>query len=441
MEKKIDKWLEKRSWKDLSFLVRNIKPKLASLIDELSPTDDFSFYVARYPYGALIVDKGILQVMNTDGQLVPLHHSSIPNKVKDDLGYNKMIPTGLVSHNSIETFFITQHRTVPASLYGLGDFVALWHVLEGMHSYQAGPIWTISSGARTIYMLPKITDKNSYHALKKKYHLHFPIPKTLNDHWQIFSDLANHPQFPKKWHSEIIIFSGKWFSKMEDRAFAPLVKYFLEEVWHSSLFRRNQSVFDFAFSLAQENKNLKPNPYLADTVKHLIAMGDGFSPGLATAIDNSAAPISGLQQVFLEDYGLKKYAPVLMHLHHFSMQTNRPVYYSLETPTTPIFSPRSSRLSSKMVDMRELKHLTEILLSEILKGNLYVEETPLFDIARNVRYKFYHSEKDQLNEISGITDLTKTDDSFTKTLINSKKHAFPDYSPFFRGCISISKGT
>ena len=440
MDMNQSQWLEEFSWSEVSDRVNKTKPKLASLINELSPSVDFSLYVAKYPYGAMILDKGVFQLMNSDGQLVPLHHASISSKTKLDLSYNKLMPTGIVSQNSIETFFMTKNRTASSSLYGSGNMVALWHVLEGKNSYQAGPIWNISSGARTIYMLPKITDKQSYHALKKKYQLNLPVPQTLNDHWQIFHDLTSHPKFSNPWHSEIIFFSRKWFSQIDEKTFAPLFKYLFEEAWHSSLFKRNQFIFDFAFSLAQENRNLKPNPYLADTVKHLITMGDGFSPGLAVAIDNLSAPITGLQKIFIEDYGLKKYSPVLMHLHHFSTDVNRPVYYSLETPTTTVFSPRSNRLSSKMVDIRELKYLTEILLSEILKGTLSVEETPLFDIARNIRYRFYHSEKDQLNEISNIIDLAQIDDSFTKTLIDDKTYAFPEFSPFFRGCVSISKG-
>jgi len=39
-------WVEKRSWKDISSLVKNIKPKLASIIDDLSPSDDYYFYIA-----------------------------------------------------------------------------------------------------------------------------------------------------------------------------------------------------------------------------------------------------------------------------------------------------------------------------------------------------------------------------------------------------------
>lgn len=429
--------LRKYSWKDLRVKVKKINPELSNIIDDLSPKDEYALYVAQYPYGALIVDRGVFQVINDKGHLVPLTDSSIPCEIREDLTYNKMIPTGLISENSIETFFRAKKHTIPASLYGLGDMLALWHVLEGNQTYQAGPVWNISSGARTIFMLPKVTDKSCYQALKARYGLKL-IPQDLNEHWSIFSHLANHPYFPEQWHSEIIFFSCKWFSNLKDKAFSHFFKHLLHKVWHSSSFRRNQFIVDFAFSVAQENRNLKPNPYLADTVRYLMSIGDGTVPGLTPAIDSSAAPIKGLQKIFLDDYGLKKYAPVIMHPHHFSLNTNRPVYYSLEVPTTTIFSPRSSRQSSKMVDMRELKHITDILLSEILKGTLYVQETPLFDLAKNIHYNFFHSEKDQFNEILSSSYLSQTNNAFTKTLIDMKNYDFPEFSPFFRGCVSIS---
>lgn len=429
--------MEKHSWSSLRAKIKKIKPELANIIDELSPSDKYALYILKYPYGALIVDRGVFQVINENGMLVPFQHPSIANKTKEDLSYNKMIPTGFVSKNSIETFFVAKNHTIPASLYGLGDMLALWHVLEGNSTYQVGPVWNISSGARTIFMLPKITDKSSYKTLKAKYALKV-IPKNLNEHWQIFSHLANHPAFSEEWHSEVIFFSKKWFANLKDKAFSQLFRHLLHDVWVSSSFRRNQFIVDFAFSVAQEQRNLKPNPYLADTVRYLMSVGDGTVPGLTPAIDNSSAPIAGLQKIFLDDYGLKKYAPIIMHPHHFSVEKNRSVYYSLEVPTTTVFSPRSSRQESKMVDMRELKHITEILLSEILKGTLYVQETPLFDLAKNIQYKFYHSEKDQLDEVSSIFELSEGNSEFTKTLIDSKEYAFPEFSPFFRGCVSIS---
>jgi hypothetical protein len=98
-----------------------------------------------------------------------------------------------------------------------------------------------------------------------------------------------------------------FLSRKHDKEWESFTKYLLNEVWKLSTFRRDQFIFDFAFSLVQENRNLKPNPYLSDTARNLIAIGSGESPGFSVALDDSEAPVSALQKIFIEDYGLKKY--------------------------------------------------------------------------------------------------------------------------------------
>lgn len=427
------------SWKVLSEHIRSVNKEFAAIVDALSPSDDYTLYLADYPYGALILDKGVFQIKNSEGHLVPLYHASIPQHIKDDLTYTGTMPVGMITGNAIETFFATHNRIIPASLYGQGNMISLWSALEDSHSYHAGPMWNVSSGARTICMTPKISDKVCHNNLKVKYGLKLPVSRDLIDHWSIFQALANHSSFSQPWKSEMVFFSKKWFQHRDDKRWANFYRYLLNEVWQGSIFRRNQFVFDFAFSLVEETRNLKPNPYLADTVKHLIGIGTGEVPGMTPAINDVAAPITGLQKVFIEDYGLKKYAPVIMHIHHLLPDERRALYYSLEMPTTTVFSPRSSRFSSKMVDMRELRHILEVLQSEIIKGNICVEKTPLYSLARDINYSFYHSETDSQNEILPVIQLLDKDPSFTKSLIDEEDYAFPEFSPFFRGCIALSR--
>lgn len=427
--------LKRYCWASIQDYIKKINPDFSAVIDKISPSEKYAIYHVKYPYGALILDKGVFHIPNRENFLVPISHSSVPNSIKEDLGYTDTMPMGMILENSIETFFVTKDRIIPASLFKKGDLVSLWCVLEDYDNYHKGPLWSITSGARTICMLPKITDKNSYRQLKLKYGLKSPIPKSLNDHWEIFFHLTSHEKFINNWSSEIILFGKKWFENKNDFAWTEFYRYLLKEAWAASSFRRNQFIFDFAFSLIQKNKNLKPNPYLADTVRHLIAVGSGSSPAFTPAIDDTAAPILRLQEVFLRDYGLKKYAPVIMHLHHFSAKERRPVYYSFEMPTTTVFSPRSSRISSKMTDMRELKYILEVLLSEILKGNVDVHKTPLYEIAKNVKYNFYHTDRDQYSEIANTLNVLHFDQYFSA---NSFEYAFPEFSPFFRGCISVS---
>lgn len=431
--------LQKQSWSDVCDAVRTSDPMLADVIDELSPTPKYGFYVVDYPYGDLILNKGSFQLRNQDNVLVPLSHQSIDSKIRDDLTYTGTVPVGMVIQNSIETFFTFETQTLPSSLYGRGSMVALWGLFDAVQSYQAGPLWSISSGVRTLCMLPRVTDKVCYATLKRKYELRQHVPARLSDHWKIFAALANSAEFPQPWTSKMLYFSKEWFSHQNDKKWSKFYLTLLKKAWNGSVVKRNQFISDFAFSSIQKNRGLKPNPYLVDTAKHLVSIGLGGSPGFKPATDNAAAPIQGLQKVYVEDYGLKK-LPIIMQLQHFSPLLSDSIYYSLEMPTTLIFSPRSSNGVSRMVDMRELRHLLDTFFEEIASSRLLTEGTPLFNLSKNVKYGFYHVDIDQYNEISQITDIAEKDPNFKKILYsNAKELSFSDAAPFFTGCVSLSR--
>lgn len=431
--------LKRYTWDEVRKDIKKVDQKLATVIDEISPPDSHSLYIGEYPYGDLILNKGIFQVINDDGLLVPLSHSSIDSEVQQDLSYTGTIPVGIINQNSIETFFIFENRTIPSSFYTSGGIISLWSVFEGNNSYQVGPLWSISSGARTVCMLPKITDKACYETLQHKYSIKQPTPRTLGEHWKLFTSIANHKAFSQEWSSKIIYFSKRWFEHKDDRAWASFYQLLLKKAWDDSTIKRNQFIFDFAFSLAQKSCGLKPNPYLADTVKHLVNICMGGLPGFKPATDNTAAPVAGLQKTYIEDYGLKK-LPIIMQPYHFSWPSKEPLYYSLEMPTTTIFSPRSSNGVTRMVDMRELKHLLEVFFSEILNCNLMVEKTPLFKLAKSVQYNFYHTDEDKYSEITPVTEMVALDSRFNKLLYNTDSDlAISEFASFFRGCISLSR--
>lgn len=432
--------LIKCSWNDVRNSVSLVNPELKEIIDDLSPSNDHALYMSEYPYGALIVENGVFRVMNDAGKLVPLYHSSIDSKVKKDLGYAGTMPVGIIADNSIETFFMNGHRPVPSAFYTKGSVVSVWEILEGKHSYQDGPLWNISAGARTICMLPKITDKTGNDNLKRKYQFQLSLANSsLSNHWAIFRAIANHNNFSQfHWRSKIIYFSKNWFDHAKDKSWDSFYRFMLMQAWQDPLFKRNQFVLDLAFYLAQKDNNLKPNPYLADTVRHLIQLGTGNIPGLMPAINDIAAPVSGLQEAYLEDYGLKK-LPVIMHSHHFSLEEDIPIYYSLQLPTTAAFSTRSSKIYSKMSDLRELKGLLGAFLSEIAKGLVEAKKRQLANLARDVAYNFYHCEDDRQGEILSASRIIDLDSDFYKTPFKIEGLDFADFAPFFRGCISISK--
>lgn len=425
--------LREIKWSDLHDEVSKLCPEIARIVKDIGCDD--SVYEISYSYGELIVDKGVFQIPNDEGLVVPITHASIPNNVKNALGYSGTIPLGLVLENSIESYLLTKDRIIPSSILQSSQFISLWRVLEESTSYHTGSFWNISSGARSICMIPHITDRIGYKGIKSKFNLKLNIPETLFEHWSLFVKLAKHPEFYQQWQSRILFFPEKWLARKSDIRWQEFFLCLHKIAWEKSSFRRNQFIFDFAFSCMQENRNLRPNPYLADTVRHLIAVGSGAIPGFKVATNNIAAPISGLQKVFLEDYGLKRYAPSIVHSAHF--EQDNPVYYSFQIPTTIVFSPKSRKKNTAIESLEEVKHIMETLLAEVLRGKLEVENTPLYDLARNVRYSYYHGDKYKNNEVQVCADIEKIDPSFTKTLTNDTDYLFPEFSSFFWGCISI----
>lgn len=430
--------LQRVKWQEISPRVKMLLPEFATIIDNLNPDHNHNLYLVNYPYGAAILDQGVFQIPNADNHLVPLNHSTIPQQIKNDLGYCGTIPLGLMLENSIETFMRADQRVIPSTMLTPGKFISLWRVLDEGISFHAGRFWNVCSGARSICMLPKITDANGYKAIKAKHGLKLKVPQKLIEHFELFSSIIQHIPTEIPWQSSLLFFPQHWFSHQKDGAWVKFYHYLLNTVWQGAAFRRNQFIFDFAFSRAQENRNLRSNPYLADTVRHLVAIGCGAVPAFTPAIDQTAAPIDLLQSVFVESYGLKRYAPTIMHLQHFSPQSQNPVYYSFQIPTTTVFSPKSRKVSSTMVELQEVKHIMEILLTEILKGNLEVENTPLFELAKNVHYEYFHSEKDKADEIQQASLIAELNPKFTHLGSGDGDYQFAEFAPFFRGCISIS---
>lgn len=102
--------LQQVSWISVRNQVKQIAPQFAQVIDDIVPPEDHYLYHIEYHYGAIIVNKGVFQIPNIEKRIVPINHSTISQKIKDDLGYSGTIPLGLVTENSIEAFMCTNTR-------------------------------------------------------------------------------------------------------------------------------------------------------------------------------------------------------------------------------------------------------------------------------------------------------------------------------------------
>ncbi len=430
--------IEELYWQDARDDIVAVNPDLAKVIDNMDPSKEYTLFRVRYPFGALILDEGRFLLPLVNGNIVSIDDPLVPKNTRARLAYNRSNPAGVMINNAAELFMKLGEHVIPFSMMSPGKIFGLWRALDPQFSYHQEHVWSICSGARSLLMMPKISDAISHRRLQREYGLRIAPAKNLHDQWQLFTELANRPQFPQPWHTEILFFSNTWFEEKDDDAWIRFHHFLLRQSWYTAYFWRNQFIWDFIFSRAQVNRNLKPNPYLADTAKYLLAVGEGVAPGFKIATDDMAAPISTMQQIYLESYQLKNYAPLFMHLKHFDIHDyHHPVYYSLQYPTTSDFSLKSRRLSSAMEELREIRHIMRSVQAEILSGKLNMGNTPLYELANVVDFQYYHSDKDQFGEISSSKNLPEHDPAIQSQLAKFPGRVFPETSPFVRGCIRI----
>lgn len=426
-------------WRDVCSSLTILNPKLAEIIDRLCLEDSFYFYKVSYPFGATILDKGLFYVPLENGEIVPINDAQVNSQIQKDLQYAENgLPTGILLKNSYELFIDTEDRILPVIVPAAGEVLSLWKQLDEPPGFHAINIFSAKAGARSIFMLANIADYMSHHNLRRDFNVHHQPPATLLDQWDIFKSISDYTK--NSWRLEILLLPGIWLEKIKsDFAWHELYQFFLQHAWHSSRYERNQIFYEYAFSCAQANRNLKPNPCLLDTVRHIISITLSSAPGFRPATDESLGPIALFQEAYVESYGLKKYAPTIMHPAHFDLfkKESQSVYYSLQLPTTLSFLPRSRQLFSTLFDMRETRYITKIFMEELAKNNRQFSKTILGEIPKLVEYEFFHNKPDQHQEIILTDYMLKIDPSLNSSLYKLSSTEFSANGTFLRGCIRI----
>ncbi|HLF67227.1 MAG TPA: hypothetical protein VI522_06370, partial [Gammaproteobacteria bacterium] len=354
----------------------------------------------------------------------------LPAKIRKNLDYSP-IPLLLLLNNSCEVFITNNERIIPMHFAKSGALVGLFEALDYMTQNQSEPLWDVCAGARSIFMLPHITEKQGINRLMKAYRLPHNIQlKYLSDQWEIFKHIAEKEKAAAPWSCEVLFFTKKWFDSQEDLAWSKFYRYVFQSGWQRIQFSFNQIERAFIWQAiieVVEKRNLKPRHYIADTVKHLFALASNRYPGFIP-IDNeqAAAPIKLLQQIFTDIYGLKNYYPTFMGPRTLDQMTGQPIYYSLNFPTLvegiPPLEKKSNRI---MVDLREVK----LLIDTFKERSSFLEQHPKFKL---IKFDYFHTEKDIYDEIKLSEAIAAEDPRF-----HYSELPFCMHSPFWRGCIRI----
>lgn len=433
----------KIDWSDVRERVAKVEPEFARLVDELNPDKSFPLFLIYLPYGVLKGDTQSSYLPDGKGNYYRLSDAHAPKEIIKYLGYGVGgSPMGMVLEKQLEYFIDLKHKniTIPWLVYSPGQFFPFSTILDcnSDHVYAPNGLLTVTSGARSTFMLPNIGCNTHHVNLKCDYNIQSMAPKTLYDHWTLFKNIIHSDVVKCDWKSCLMYFSEKWVNQLHnDKAWMKLKLYLHEKAWQKFEYERNRIYYDIAFSLIQEKRNLKPNPYLADTAKHLFATALGAVPGYVPACDEEALPVNILQQIFMESYGLKKYIPTIMQPEHFDFEKHQsPIYYSLQHPSTHVFSPKSREVSSTLSEILELEYIMRIFREELSNDANICSDTVIGKIARQVSFHYYHNKLDRQRIIVRSSDMPTRDERFTIRHENTAAK-FASDAPFVRGCVSI----
>lgn len=418
--------IEELPWEKVKDEIWQANPSLASILEQFEPK--YTFIKARYHFGDKILNQGVIHLPTADGSMIPLNSDQVPESIRKKLSYS-YVPLALILTRSVEVYFETEDRVMPSKLFATGTTFGLWEAFDPPPSEFVRKVWNLSAGARSVFMLPKIADGIAHARLKRDYGITAYPPKKLLFQNKVFTDLAHHTPKKDTWYCDVLFFCNKWLEEHEENlSCVKLHKYWIHEAWKQSFNCRNQMSYDVAweaFSKEVTRRNWKPRPYIINTIKHLMAIGEGIFPGFAPAGDSEvAAPIGLIQEAYMKSYMLKQYVPTIMQPHHLK-DSDKPVYYSLYLPTLLEYAPQADNARSIMADMRELKMLMKVLLASTNTNE--------------VSYDFFHCDDDQFSEIRNSREMPDEDKNLVDYPKKYGKLGFADNSPFLRGCVRISR--
>jgi hypothetical protein len=428
------------SWKDFRDSVKEVNQGFYEVIEQINPSDKYGLIEVTCPYGEKITDLGTICLPDKDGVFRRLDDPRLPNKYRELLGYCPT-PLTLQLTNGAEVFVDTTERIIPLNIFAPGDLYGLFEALMPLTGCPISPCWSVTAGARSVFLGAKVTDAIGHKRLKEKYGVKVQPPNKLHKQWEIIKTIASRSDRETPWTCKILLFSKEWFEeKNNDNGWLRFQNFLLKESWIQSKYMRSKSELSImweAFALAVRDAGLKPGSYLLDTLMHEIFLANGAIPGFVVADDSELLlPSLSIENAYENDYQLKEYASIVMHAWRFGQMGNyHPLHYSLAYPTMLEGTPTTRHLTSSIIsELRDLKELMKTL------QHVWAERHILaYDLLKDVTIEYYHSEEDKFQQIKNSSLLLKDNPELEKNMLRFKDKIFPHQGPFFRGCLRISK--
>ncbi|MBP9742336.1 MAG: hypothetical protein KBD37_03160 [Burkholderiales bacterium] len=432
--------IEEINWDSASKLLQNLHPNLVKVINNVSPDTSLTLYKASYPFATPVINRGNIQLPLAEGGTISVNSDSLPPQLANDLHYgnNNRTPLGVLLNRNAEFYLPIGDRIMPYEVLSPGNMFGLAKIVDSVinrrrqHSNSSPFIWNLNAGARSIFMLSKISNAVNHRKLKKVHNLSLNQPDGYPEHCLVFEDILKNGS--SQWRLEVLYFSNKWLDKLSDPAWSLVYNELLNihrssyKMWHNEIL-----IWHTAFNLIEQSSNLSVfMPYALATARHLFVIAANSAPGFRPATDELSAPILTLQEAYIKNYELTN-QPVIMEPAQFVGGSNLPVYYSLNYPTLAESNAKILRSHSNIRVLEQIQCVVKKYQEGIL-ANCENSPASLYHAASTVQFSYYHNDPTDYKQISNSALLFDKDSRFS----HGKKNDFPFSGAFINGCIKIS---
>lgn len=356
------------------------------------------------------------------GESIFKNGKAMPHELPSDLGFFLIIDRG------VEVFIESPLQTTPIAALQTGQTFSLDN--EQNLSPLPLQLLNMTAGARSMFLYPKISNFDSHNRMFRYYNfdLSIPTPQRASNQWHMFKEIAAAKNSP--WRTTILFFGNEWLQG-DTLEHHQLRDYLRDSNVPNTRFYPKKMVFELLISEAIDQLRFKPDPFLADNLKHVFAISNGFLPGHVFADDEQFAPIQVIQEAFLEQYKLA-YAPNILIPGYATHE--RVCYHSIQDSMMIEYAPQQRKKTSHLTQLRELARVFD-QTKDYFEKNYQPELAEFFA----TQFEIFHPHG--AADIAVLPDhhILDLDSVLQRQVAASNKH-FAKKSHFTsQGCISICR--
>jgi hypothetical protein len=345
------------SWSEIQgklngVLSRDLLSAISDLISRAKQTDLFT---AKYDYGKLIVDRGAFK-----SPCLPEYCSTcraLQKALHQENAYTP-IPLSAILDGCVEVFVEYPQedglpRHAPLSLMRKPELFGVFEALDRLlETPTARPPWSVSSGARSVWIIAPTGDVRLPKALGKFLNVNIPWNSELHPHWKLIESVVRQRHV---WSTEVLLFPKSLGEHI--RSATTLFNALLQIGWKQSSGLRHMATDDAdlreAVHRAMNTYNLPQGElFQYVTIRHFLEMIQGQATAFRSSdVDTSeAGPFSIFNkylQSALESMHLN-YRPIVMQPAQL-VKEGDVGYYSLRCPSIP--GPRPTRVRDSLAQI------------------------------------------------------------------------------------------